>query len=104
MFGERLMRRDGDRKVGLTDAAREAPVVDVEALSSTLTGIIRSVCPLWLRARADDISQKAVLRVLEVVRRSEGKAPPGSSYLWKVAHSVTVDEIRNVRRAREDSI
>ena len=86
------------------DAVREDPVVDAEALSSTLTEIIRSVCPIWLRARADDITQQAVLRVLEIVRRSEGKAAPGSSYLWKVAHSVTVDEIRKVRRAREDSI
>jgi RNA polymerase sigma-70 factor (ECF subfamily) len=62
---------------------------------------VRRVCPPWLSAQADDIVQVAVLRVVEIARRGEGTGGFRSSYLWRVAYSVTVDEIRRLRRRRE---
>jgi RNA polymerase sigma-70 factor (ECF subfamily) len=45
-----------------------------------------------------------MIRILELQRRSEGKRQLSSSYLWRVAHSVLVDEIRRVRRRREQPL
>ncbi len=62
---------------------------------------VRRVCPRWLSNQADDIVQRAVMRVLAILRQGEGAAPPSASYLWKVAYTATVDEIRRSRRQRE---
>ena len=48
------------------------------------------------------------MRVMQVVEQhspdGEGNRPFASSYLYKVAHSALVDEIRRVRRRREASL
>jgi RNA polymerase sigma-70 factor (ECF subfamily) len=62
------------------------------------------VCPRWLAASRDDIVQASLLRVLEIRRRSEQNDGPPASYLWKVAYTATVDEIRRLRRRREDPL
>jgi RNA polymerase sigma-70 factor (ECF subfamily) len=41
------------------------------------------------------------MRVMELLRRSERTDDLGSSYLWRVAYTATVDEIRRLRRRRE---
>jgi RNA polymerase sigma-70 factor (ECF subfamily) len=52
--------------------------------------------------------QAAVMRVMQVVAKQtsegEGNRVFASSYLYKVAHSALVDEIRRVRRRREDDL
>ena len=66
--------------------------------------LVRSVtriCPSWLSSRAEDLVQVALMRVLEVHRRSEGNAQLSTSYLRKVAYSALVDEIRRWRRRKE---
>jgi RNA polymerase sigma-70 factor (ECF subfamily) len=45
--------------------------------------------------------QAALLRVVEIRGAREGDAGFNSSYLWKVAYTATVDEIRRLRRRRE---
>jgi RNA polymerase sigma-70 factor (ECF subfamily) len=74
--------------------------VDHEALRAQLLRAVRHVCPPWLADRAEDIVQVALLRVAEVRRRGETQDPLPSSYVWKVAYSATVDEIRRLRRER----
>ena len=83
--------------------SRLAPVSDAECqqLRTALARAVRRVCPPWLSAQADDIVQVAVLRVVELARRNEGIGGLRASYLWRVAYSVTVDEIRRLRRRRE---
>ena len=48
------------------------------------------------------------MRVMQVIGRksveSEGDPPLASSYLYKVAYSALVDEIRRVRRRRETTL
>ena len=49
-----------------------------------------------------------MMRVMQIVDRQapdgEGNRPFASSYLYRVAHSVLVDEIRRVRRRRETDL
>ena len=66
-----------------------------------LVRAVARVCPPWLASRSEDLVQVALLRVLEVHRRSEGNAQLSTSYLRKVAYSALIDEIRRWRRRKE---
>lgn len=72
----------------------------MDALRARIARIARSVCPPSLAADADDLAQLAAIRVWEKLRR-DGNRAVNSSYLWKVVHSVLVDEIRKARHARQ---
>lgn len=74
----------------------------VATLRAALERVVTRVCPSWLRDQRDDLVQVAVIKVLEIHRRSgEGIDGVSSSYLYRVAHSALVDEIRRRRRKRE---
>ena len=62
---------------------------------------VARVCPPALRSQQDDIVHNAMVRVLEIVRRGEQNAPRTSSYLWQVAYTATIDEIRRLSRRKE---
>jgi RNA polymerase sigma-70 factor (ECF subfamily) len=68
-------------------------------LREQLVRAVARVCPRWLAGRADDVVQAAFLKLL--ARTGEGTVSVSASYLHKVAYSVTVDEIRRLRRRRE---
>lgn len=70
-------------------------------LREALARAVRRVCPAWLSDRSEDIVQASIIRVMEISRRSEGKRQFAASYLWRVAHSALVDEIRKLRRLQE---
>lgn len=74
---------------------------DCARLRAQLARAVARVCPPWLSAQSEDIVQAALIRVVEILRRREGDASLNSSYLWKVAYSATVDEIRRRRRRKE---
>ncbi|MGH8636053.1 MAG: hypothetical protein ACREUZ_02855, partial [Burkholderiales bacterium] len=61
-----------------------------------------------LSAQRDDVVQAAGMRVVQILdklqARGEGDPHFSSSYLYKVAHSALVDEIRRVRRRRETDL
>ncbi|MFQ5720365.1 MAG: RNA polymerase sigma factor [Acidobacteriota bacterium] len=76
-----------------------------------LSSIVRRLCPSWLSDRRDDITQSALLRVLQARHRhpenslqGEENRPPPTSYLWKAAYSTMVDEIRRFQRHPEVSL
>jgi RNA polymerase sigma-70 factor (ECF subfamily) len=75
--------------------------IDFDDLRRRLERAVSRVCPHWLSAQADDIVQVALMRLME---KGEGIAHLGSSYLWRVAFSVTVDEIRKARRRHETGL
>ena len=62
---------------------------------------VSRVCPSWLVDRRDDLVQAAMMKVMEIHRKSEGNRELSTSYLYRVAHSALVDEIRRIRRRRE---
>ena len=78
--------------------------VDFAQIRSKLVISVRRVCPRWLSDRADDIVQDAMIRVMDWQKKNEDLEAPSSSYLWKVAYSATVDEIRRARRRRENPV
>lgn len=77
---------------------------DLEKIRAVLAVAVRRTCPYWLASDAEDITQEAMIKVLRILQRNEGKEGFSSSYLWRVAYSATIDEIRRRRRCREVSM
>lgn len=72
-----------------------------ERLRRDLSRAVARVCPGWLADRRDDLVQVAVMRVMEIERKSEGDRELKTSYLYRVAYTTLVDEIRRHRRRSE---
>jgi len=70
---------------------------DYRALRTRLSFAVRKVCPGWLRSHHDDLVQQGILKVHQ---RYDG-IPVNSTLLYRVAHSVIVDEIRRQKRRQE---
>ena len=87
---------------GVPTRAAKPTETEVAELKAALERAVARVCPPWLTDRRDDLVQAAVMKVLEGRRKSgEGIDALASSYLYRVAHSALVDEIRRHRRQRE---
>lgn len=78
--------------------------VDPAELREILGRAVRRLCPSSLASQRDDLVQDACLRILKLRRGSEESAPLQASYLWRVAHSVVMDEIRRRRRRPESPL
>lgn len=67
---------------------------------------VRRVCPPWLGDQAEDLAHVAYLKVVDLDRRrrAAGRPEPRPEYLWKVAYTTVIDEIRRRRRRREVSL
>ena len=72
-----------------------------EKLRGDLARAVASCCPTWLARDREDLVQAAMMRVMAVERRGEGNAAAAPSYLYRVAHSAVIDEIRARRRRPE---
>jgi RNA polymerase sigma-70 factor (ECF subfamily) len=83
------------------DPSRTSSAADYERLRATLTRVVARVCSGISADRRDDLVQDCVLRVMDLSRKSEEERRLSSSYLYRVAHSVLIDEIRRVRRRGE---
>jgi RNA polymerase sigma-70 factor, ECF subfamily len=84
-------------------------LVDYTKLRRDLATVVARICPRWPAAQRDDLVQAAAMRIMHVFGAGEtdvdleGTSAPRPSYLYKVAHSVLVDELRRIRRQRETS-
>ena len=76
---------------------------DTKHLQDVLSRAVRSVCPSWLAERREDIVQNAIVRIVRKWNETEEPETLGTSYLWRVAHSAVMDEIRHRRRHPEDA-
>ena len=74
---------------------------DWPRLREKLKRSVARVCPPWFADRREDLVQVALMRVMAILGKSEGKRELGASYLSRVAYSALVDEIRRLRRRRE---
>jgi RNA polymerase sigma-70 factor, ECF subfamily len=79
--------------------SRQTNANDFDGMRPVLVRAVARHCPAALASQAEDLVQTALLRMLEHPP-AEGSAPRGASYLWRVAYSVVIDEIR--RRKRSD--
>lgn len=76
---------------------------DARRLHESILRAVRATCPGWLKSEVDDLAQAATLKVLERFRsREDAMTELSSSYLWRTAHSVVIDEIR--RRGRRPQV
>jgi RNA polymerase sigma-70 factor, ECF subfamily len=73
------------------------PPEEVERYRDVLRRVVRRVCPASLEGMREDLVQIALLRVLEIKSNEQAHTTP-TSYLWRVAHSAMVDELRRLRR------
>ncbi|MGH9158411.1 MAG: RNA polymerase sigma factor [Vicinamibacteraceae bacterium] len=82
--------------------------IDYSDLRQRLARAVARMCPGWLSSQRDDLVQSAVVRLMQLVKKKtvggEGDPPFAPFYLYKVAYSALVDEIRLVRRRRETDI
>ena len=81
---------------------------DYVRLREELEKAVRRICPPWLADKREDLVQLALMRLLEIERRSvtagEKNRELAPSYLWRVATTAMIDEIRRRRRRREVEI
>ncbi len=77
---------------------------ECDRLRAELERAVQRVCPRWLSDGSEDLVQVAMMKVMEIQRKSEGNREFNVSYLWKVAYSALVDEIRRHRRRREEPL
>ena len=70
-------------------------------LGADLARAVRRQCPWWLSDQAEDIAQAALIKVMASARNSEGERDLTTFYLYRVAHSAVVDEIRRRKRRNE---
>jgi RNA polymerase sigma-70 factor (ECF subfamily) len=74
----------------------------IERIRQVLIRAVERHCPPALAAHREDLVQMALVRLLEHPR-SEGSVPRGASYLWRVAYTVVIDEIRRFRRQQRQA-
>ena len=70
-------------------------------LRRTLTSAARRSCPSWMRDQLEDIVQNAMTRVLGLPESPDSFS---SSYLYRVAYSAVVDEMRRQFRRKERAV
>ncbi len=92
----------------LVDGDTGSPPGDADTTASQLRAAVaravRRVCPQWLAADADDLTQIATTRVLARINQTSGKVAFTPGYLYRAVHSALIDEIRRRRRLREEPI
>jgi RNA polymerase sigma factor (sigma-70 family) len=85
----------------LSEATTSPTPLEFEELRAVLVRAVRRICPSWMASQQQDLVQNACLRVMNKCAATEESPALGTSYLWKVAHSVVMDEIRRRRRHPE---
>ncbi|MBJ6761211.1 RNA polymerase sigma factor [Myxococcaceae bacterium JPH2] len=77
------------------------PEPGLEALRRDLERAVASVCPGTQRAWREDLLQSAMIRVVELQRREPDRAQLSQAYLYRVAYTALIDELRRQSRRRE---
>jgi len=76
---------------------------EIRDLKRRVEAAVRRHCPRWLSARAEDIAQTVLTRLVDRVKKSEGGRTFSTMYLEKAAYGTVVDEIRRLGRRREEA-
>ncbi len=87
---------------GSSEATRSE--LNYEHLRKELHRAVNCVCPQWMVDSSEDIVQIALMRVMELHRKSDRTRQFSATYLWKVAYSALVDERRRLQRRQETPI
>ena len=79
------------------DEGPQSTDTEIARIRQVLIRAVERHCPPALATHREDFVQMALIRLLEH-RPGEGTAARGASYLWRVAYTVVIDEIRRFRR------
>jgi len=74
---------------------------DLEEVRRHLITAMRRVCPPSIADEAEDLVQRAMIKLMKSQGQIEGKPALSASYLWRVAYTAVIDEIRRRDRRRE---
>jgi len=74
---------------------------DLGEVRRQLITAMRRVCPPSVADEAEDLVQRAMIKLMKSQGRSEGNPGISASYLWRVAYTAVIDEIRRRHRRRE---
>lgn len=77
---------------------------DFEDLRRRISAAVRRTCPARLREQSEDIVQNVMIKLLKVIRKSDGTRSFSSLYLQKAVSCTLVDEIRRAYRRVEDVV
>lgn len=98
------MRGEPDGDSGSSSGSPMAlPAAEVDRLQCSLSEAVSRICPFWLSQEREDLVQSALVRVVGLLGEGE-KREMNSTYLWRTAYSVTLDEIRRARWKHERSM
>ena len=80
--------------------------LDYATLRRDIARAVARLCPTWLGDLRDDLVQTAMMRVMRLADQpaGEGTRPLAASYLYRIAHSVLVDELRRRKRRQETDL
>ena len=74
------------------------PSEEAQRICAVLRRALQRLCPDELLPEREDLVQAALVKLLEVRERSEQSPPLPASYLWQVAYTTAMDELRRRRR------
>ncbi len=72
----------------------------IARVQETLRRAVARVCPRELAGAREDLVQNAMVRLLQRERQGEQIGGRPASYLWRVAFTVALDELRRLRRGQ----
>jgi RNA polymerase sigma-70 factor (ECF subfamily) len=79
--------------------------IDYTKLRQDFVRAVARLCPGWLSSQRDDLVQAAVMRVMQLTTKQSARDPElATAYLYRVAHSALVDEIRRANRRQETAL
>jgi RNA polymerase sigma-70 factor, ECF subfamily len=87
----------------MTHERDDHAAADFGALRAEIARAVRDVCPASIAAQAEDLAHQVLIRLIER-RELEGNLLRPPSYWRKAAYHAVVDELRRVRRRREESL
>ena len=79
-------------------AVKALPSQEAERICAVLRRALQRLCPPELLPEREDLVQAALLKLLEIRDRAEQSKPVPASYLWQVAYTTAMDELRRRRR------
>lgn len=79
-------------------AVKALPSREAERICAVLRRALQRLCPAELLPEREDLVQAALVKLLEIRERAEQSRPVPASYLWQVAYTTAMDELRRRRR------
>lgn len=78
--------------------ARKTFRIDNPELYERIRLSVQKACPAWLSHESDDLTQKAMIRLMERAKKEDAHEGFCATYIYRAAHNTVIDEVRKRRR------